>query len=96
MFRMLRQHSQCEANGFRNITYFPDRPDVMTKYVTRMTADKAAFPVLLGNGNLLEAGDAEGGKHFAVWEDPWVKPCYLFALVAGNLAVLKVRSVVDG
>jgi len=84
--------TQCEANGFRNITYFPDRPDVMTKYVTRMTADKAKFPVLLGNGNLVDSGDADGGKHFAVWEDPFVKPCYLFALVAGNLAVLKVRA----
>jgi len=78
--------TQCEAEGFRNITYYPDRPDVMTTFTTRITGDKAKYPVLLGNGNLSDCGDLEGGKHFAVWEDPFVKPCYLFALVAGDLA----------
>lgn len=79
--------TQCEAEGFRGITYFYDRPDVMAKYKCRIEADKALYPVLLSNGNLLEAGDAGGGRHFTVWEDPWPKPCYLFALVAGDLAV---------
>ncbi|KAK3267298.1 puromycin-sensitive aminopeptidase, partial [Cymbomonas tetramitiformis] len=80
--------SQCEAEGFRNITWFPDRPDVMTVYTTRIVADKAKYPVLLSNGNLVESGDCpdKPGYHFTVWEDPFVKPCYLFALVAGNLA----------
>eukprot|EP00239_Pterosperma_sp_CCMP1384_P006897 CAMPEP_0197855968 /NCGR_PEP_ID=MMETSP1438-20131217/27605_1 /TAXON_ID=1461541 /ORGANISM="Pterosperma sp., Strain CCMP1384" /LENGTH=887 /DNA_ID=CAMNT_0043471247 /DNA_START=250 /DNA_END=2913 /DNA_ORIENTATION=+ len=78
--------TQCEAEGFRSITFFPDRPDVLTVYTTTITADKEKYPVLLGNGNLIKSGDAEGGKHFTVWEDPFKKPCYLFALVAGNLA----------
>lgn len=77
--------TQCEAEGFRGITFFLDRPDIMAKYTTRMEAPKAAYPVLLGNGNLKESGDAPGGRHYAVWEDPFPKPCYLFALVAGNL-----------
>ncbi|KAL6767073.1 hypothetical protein ACKKBG_A38465 [Auxenochlorella protothecoides x Auxenochlorella symbiontica] len=79
--------SQCEAEGFRHITYFLDRPDVMAKYTSRIEADKAKYPVLLSNGNLVDQGDLEGGRHFTVWEDPFVKPCYLFALVAGDLAV---------
>ncbi|KAK9918305.1 hypothetical protein WJX75_003036 [Coccomyxa subellipsoidea] len=79
--------TQCEAEGFRGITYFLDRPDVMAKYTTRIEADAKSYPVLLSNGNLLEQGSLEGGRHFAVWEDPFVKPCYLFALVAGDLAV---------
>lgn len=79
--------SQCEAEGFRGITYFLDRPDVMAIYTTRIEADKEKYPVLLSNGNLVESGDMEGGKHFAVWKDPFKKPCYLFALVAGNLAM---------
>eukprot|EP00887_Chlorella_sp_A99_P002892 scaffold6.g2892.t1 len=79
--------SQCEAEGFRAITFFPDRPDVMAKYTTRIEADRGAYPVLLGNGNLVASGELEGGRHFTVWEDPFRKPCYLFALVAGNLAM---------
>ncbi|KAK3241910.1 hypothetical protein CYMTET_48368 [Cymbomonas tetramitiformis] len=81
--------TQCEANGFRRITFFQDRPDVMAKYTTRITADKAKYPVLLSNGNLMDSGDLSDGKHFALWEDPWVKPCYLFALVAGDLALIE-------
>jgi len=80
--------TQCEAEGFRRITYYLDRPDVMSKYTTRIEADKATLPVLLSNGNLIESGDLEGGKHFTVWEDPFVKPCYLFALVAGDYACI--------
>lgn len=78
---------QCEAQGFRGITYFYDRPDVMSKYTVRVEGDKAECPVLLSNGNLTESGDLEAGRHFTVWEDPWPKPCYLFALVAGSLAL---------
>ncbi|XP_023752765.1 puromycin-sensitive aminopeptidase [Lactuca sativa] len=77
--------TQCEAEGFRKITYFQDRPDIMAKYTVRIEADKSLYPVLLSNGNLIDQGDLEGGKHFAVWEDPFKKPCYLFALVAGEL-----------
>ncbi|KAL9167532.1 hypothetical protein ABFS82_05G104300 [Erythranthe guttata] len=77
--------TQCEAQGFRKITFFQDRPDIMAKYTCRIEADKSLYPVLLSNGNLIEQGEIEGGKHFAVWEDPFVKPCYLFALVAGKL-----------
>ncbi|KAL9267647.1 Puromycin-sensitive aminopeptidase-like protein, partial [Drosera capensis] len=77
--------TQCEAEGFRKITFYQDRPDVMAKYTVRIEADKALYPVLLSNGNLIEQGDLEGGKHFVVWEDPFKKPCYLFALVAGQL-----------
>ncbi len=77
--------TQCEAEGFRKITYFADRPDVMARYTTTITADKARYPVLLSNGNLVESGDLPDGRHRAVWEDPFPKPCYLFALVAGNL-----------
>jgi aminopeptidase N len=77
--------TQCEPEGFRKITYYLDRSDVMTKFTTRIEADKAKCPVLLGNGNCIDKGDLGGGRHFAVWEDPFVKPCYLFALVAGNL-----------
>ncbi|KAI7843850.1 hypothetical protein COHA_002401 [Chlorella ohadii] len=79
--------TQCEAEGFRGITFFQDRPDVMAKYTTRIEADKARYPVLLSNGNLIQSGELEGGRHFTVWEDPFRKPCYLFALVAGNLAM---------
>ena len=77
--------TQCEAEGFRRITFFPDRPDVLSRYRVRMDADKAQFPVLLTNGNPLRSGDGEGGRHWAEWEDPFPKPCYLFALVAGDL-----------
>lgn len=81
--------TQCEAEGFRKITYFMDRPDVMAVFTTRIEADREKFPVLLSNGNLLEEGDAEGGRHYAVWNDPFPKPCYLFALVAGNLVDIR-------
>jgi aminopeptidase N len=78
--------TQCEAEGFRRITYFLDRPDVLATYRVRVEADKAEAPVLLGNGNLVESGDLPKGRHFAVWEDPFKKPSYLFALVGGKLA----------
>jgi aminopeptidase N len=79
--------TQCEAEGFRRITYFLDRPDVMAVYTTRIEADKSEAPVLLANGNLIAQGDVPGtGRHFAVWHDPFPKPCYLFALVGGELA----------
>ena len=77
--------TQCEAEGFRRITYFLDRPDVMATYTVTLRADKARYPVLLSNGNLVEQGDLDGGRHFAKWHDPFPKPSYLFALVAGNL-----------
>ena len=77
--------TQCEAEGFRKITYFPDRPDVMAKYTVMLRADKKKYPVLLSNGNLIEEGDLGDGRHYAVWEDPFKKPSYLFALVAGEL-----------
>ncbi len=79
--------TQCEAEGFRRITYFPDRPDVLSRYAVRMTADKARFPVLLANGDPTGTGDLDDGRHWAEWNDPYPKPCYLFALVAGDLAV---------
>ncbi|HXX02838.1 MAG TPA: aminopeptidase N [Xanthobacteraceae bacterium] len=79
--------TQCEAEGFRRITYFLDRPDVMAVYTTRIEADKNEAPVLLANGNLTAQGDVPGtNRHFAVWHDPYKKPCYLFALVGGKLA----------
>ena len=77
--------TQCEAQGFRKITFFPDRPDVMARFTTTIVADRDAIPVLLSNGNLVEQRRAGGGRHFARWEDPFRKPCYLFALVAGSL-----------
>ena len=77
--------TQCEAEGFRRITFFPDRPDVLSTYTVRMEGDAEAFPVMLCNGNLVEEGDAGNGRRFAEWHDPWRKPCYLFALVAGQL-----------
>jgi aminopeptidase N len=77
--------TQCEAEGFRNITYFPDRPDVMAKYTVMLRADKKKYPVLLSNGNLVEEGDLPDGRHYAKWEDPFKKPSYLFALVAARL-----------
>ncbi len=77
--------TQCEAEGFRRITYFLDRPDVMAEYTVLLRADKAKYPVLLSNGNLLESGDLDNGRHFAKWHDPFPKPSYLFALVAGAL-----------
>lgn len=77
--------TQCEAEGFRRITYFPDRPDVMARYTVMLRADKAQYPVLLSNGNLIDEGELGDGRHFAKWEDPFKKPSYLFALVAGKL-----------
>jgi aminopeptidase N len=81
--------TQCEAEGFRKITYFLDRPDVMALFTTTIIADKAKYPVLLSNGNQLDAGDDENGRHWAKWQDPYKKPCYLFALVAGDLAFIE-------
>ncbi|MCT9812731.1 aminopeptidase N [Acidovorax sp. Be4] len=87
--------TQCEAEGFRRITYFLDRPDVMAMYSVTLRADKALFPVLLSNGNLVDSGDLQGqgneGRHFAKWVDPHRKPCYLFALVAGQLVSREQR-----
>ncbi|UDL03938.1 aminopeptidase N [Marinobacter sp. CA1] len=77
--------TQCEAEGFRCITFFPDRPDVMARFRTRIEADRAAYPVLLSNGNDVDRGELADGRHFVTWEDPFPKPCYLFALVAGDL-----------
>ncbi|KMQ75455.1 aminopeptidase N [Marinobacter subterrani] len=77
--------TQCEAEGFRCITFFPDRPDIMARFRTRIEASKAAYPILLSNGNDVEKGELENGRHFVTWEDPFPKPCYLFALVAGDL-----------
>ncbi len=84
--------TQCEAEGFRKITFWPDRPDVLSRFTVRVEADKG-FHRLLSNGNLMEAGDLPGGRHFAIWNDPFLKPCYLFALVAGELDVLEDKLV---
>jgi aminopeptidase N len=81
--------TQCEAEGFRRITYFLDRPDVLSTYRVRVEGDRKEAPVLLANGNLVETGDLPAGRHYAVWDDPWPKPCYLFALVGGDLGVVK-------
>ncbi len=83
--------TQCEAEGFRRITFFPDRPDVLSRYRVRMTADQRRFPVLLTNGNALASGRSEDGRHWAEWEDPYPKPSYLFALVAGDLVANRDR-----
>ncbi|CAI7800684.1 unnamed protein product [Closterium sp. NIES-53] len=88
--------TQCEAEGFRRITYYQDRPDVMSRFTVRMEADHSACPVLLSNGNQIDAGmlgQGEGARHYAVWEDPWPKPCYLFALVAGKLVCCEDKFV---
>ncbi|MBO6557036.1 MAG: aminopeptidase N [Pseudomonadales bacterium] len=76
--------TQCEAEGFRNITWYLDRPDVMSKYTTTVVADKASYPILLSNGNDIDRGE-EGDRHWVTWQDPFMKPAYLFALVAGDL-----------
>ena len=81
--------TQCEAEGFRHITYYLDRPDVLARFTTTITADAEKYPVLLSNGNLTASGKLDEGRHFARWEDPHPKPSYLFALVAGDLAVLE-------
>ena len=81
--------TQCEAEGFRKITWFGDRPDVMATFQVRLEADKRQYPVLLGNGNLAESGDLPDGRHYAVWNDPFPKPSYLFAVVAGDLECIQ-------
>ena len=83
--------TQCEAEGFRRITFFPDRPDVMARYTTTLVADRAQAPVLLSNGNPVDAGETSDGRHWAKWEDPHPKPSYLFALVAGDLQAVRDR-----
>ena len=85
--------TQCEAEGFRKITYYLDRPDVMASFKTKLIAAKDKFPYLLSNGNKVESGELEGGNHYAVWEDPHKKPSYLFACVFGDLAVVKDEFV---
>lgn len=79
--------TQCEAQGFRRITYFPDRPDVLTLYTTKITADKSKYPILLSNGNRVDSGSLDNNRHWVLWEDPFKKPSYLFAMVAGNLSL---------
>ena len=81
--------TQCEAEGFRRITYYPDRPDIMSVFTVQIIADKAAYPVLLSNGNAIARGDLEEGRHFVTWHDPFKKPSHLFALVAGTLEVVE-------
>ncbi|MBM3485523.1 MAG: aminopeptidase N [Alphaproteobacteria bacterium] len=85
--------TQCEAEGFRRITYFLDRPDVMSTYRVAVRGDRASLPVLLSNGNLVSTADLGDGRHEAVWDDPFPKPAYLFALVAGDLALVEDRFV---
>ena len=81
--------TQCEAEGFRRITYFPDRPDIMSIFTVKIVADKANYPILLSNGNAIERADLEGGRHSITWHDPFKKPSHLFALVAGTLSVVE-------
>ena len=83
--------TQCEAEGFRRITYFLDRPDVMAVYTVTLRADEAKYPILLSNGNLVDSGKLDNGRHFAVWHDPFPKPSYLFAVVAGDLVAREQR-----
>ncbi|MDF1758159.1 MAG: aminopeptidase N [Legionellaceae bacterium] len=85
--------TQCEAEGFRRITYFYDRPDVMSKYHTKISADKDSNPVLLSNGNLIESGENPDGRHWVIWQDPFKKPSYLFALVAGKLSHIEDKFI---
>ncbi|MCR3755285.1 MAG: aminopeptidase N [Sodalis sp. Psp] len=80
--------TQCEAEGFRHITFYLDRPDVLARFTTRIMADKQRYPFLLSNGNRIDYGDNRDGRHWVVWQDPFPKPCYLFALVAGDFDVL--------
>ena len=81
--------TQCEAEGFRRITYYPDRPDIMSVFTVQIIADKTAYPVLLSNGNAIARGDLDNGRHFVTWHDPFKKPSHLFALVAGTLEVVE-------
>ncbi len=85
--------TQCEAQGFRSMTYFLDRPDVMARYTTTIVADRTQYPVLLSNGNRVAQGTMDGQRHFATWQDPFPKPSYLFALVAGDLARIEDEFV---
>ena len=85
--------TQCEAEGFRKITYFLDRPDVMSRFTTTLVGDKERYPVLLSNGNRIASGDLPDNRHWVTWEDPFNKPCYLFALVAGELECLEDRFI---
>ncbi|MCP3680080.1 MAG: aminopeptidase N [Gammaproteobacteria bacterium] len=85
--------TQCESQGFRRITHYPDRPDVMTVFTTKIIADKQRYPVLLSNGNLIDSGELDDGRHFAQWHDPFKKPAHLFAMVAGDLAVIEDQFV---
>ena len=85
--------TQCEAQGFRRMTYFLDRPDVMARYTTTIVADRTQYPVLLSNGNCVAQGTMDGQRHFATWQDPFPKPSYLFALVAGDLARIEDEFV---
>ncbi|MET0983387.1 MAG: aminopeptidase N, partial [Telluria sp.] len=90
-------YTQCEAEGFRAITYFPDRPDVMAVFTVMLRADKEKYPVLLSNGNLVEEGELGDGRHYAKWEDPFKKPSYLFALVAASLVCQEEKfKLADG
>jgi aminopeptidase N len=85
--------TQCEAEGFRRMTWFPDRPDVLARYTVRLTADRKRFPVLLSNGNPVDSGELDDGRHWIIWDDPIPKPSYIFAVVAGQLAALRDRFV---
>lgn len=85
--------TQCEAEGFRRITYFLDRPDVLTRYITTITADQTKYPILLSNGNIVDAGQLANGRHFVTWHDPFNKPSYLFALVAGDFDLLEDKFI---
>jgi len=85
--------TQCEAEGFRDITFYLDRPDVMSEFTTKLIADKKQYPVLLSNGNLVDQGEAENNRHYVVWHDPFKKPAYLFALVAGDLCVVDANFI---
>ncbi len=80
--------TQCEAEGFRRITYFLDRPDVLTRFRVEIRAEEKQYPILLSNGNLIDRGRLDETRHYCIWNDPFPKPCYLFALVAGDLACL--------
>jgi aminopeptidase N len=88
--------TQCEAEGFRKITYFPDRPDVLALYTVTLRADRAKYPALLSNGDLVAQGDEPGGRHFATWQDPHPKPCYIFAIAAGDFGCLEDSYVTSG
>ena len=85
--------TQCEAEGFRDITYYIDRPDMMSEFTTMIIANKTTYPILLSNGNPVEKGELDNGRHFVTWHDPFKKPAYLFALVAGALSVVEDNFV---